>query len=88
MLMLTNSTFGWCDLYVMSVLSTNLSPQLNTPELIQPDATLADRVQSMVADFSKSAMYLSPEADLSDLFPDKPQKKHLHIIIQAPPSGK
>jgi hypothetical protein len=55
---------------------------------MEPDETLADRIQLLAADLSHSATYMSPGKKLLRIFPDEPQEEHVHIIVQSPSPGK
>ncbi|KAG0365121.1 hypothetical protein BGX24_004261 [Mortierella sp. AD032] len=42
----------------------------------------------LVNDYDKVRKKLGPTDDVSDVFPDKPPKKTIHIIVQRPPPGQ
>ena len=64
------------------------SRQLNDPIPIKPEATLGDRIRAHTSDLSQLADKLDSSDEVSDIFPSHVPKKHLHIIVQLPPTGE
>ena len=62
--------------------------QLEVPEPVDPDDTLPYRIGDRGADWSKFAKRLSAGNQISDLFPQAPQKGQLHIIVEVPSPGE
>ena len=62
--------------------------QLNDPIPIKPEATLGDRIRAHTSDLSQLADKLDSSDEVSDIFPSHVPKKHLHIILQLPPTGE
>ncbi|KAG0277967.1 hypothetical protein BGZ97_009804, partial [Linnemannia gamsii] len=46
----------------------------------------ANKHKPIVLNEFESATELDPTDDVSDVFPDKPPKKTIHVIVQRPPS--
>jgi hypothetical protein len=73
----------------VSSLRLTLSSQLDEPELVDPDDTLAERMKSRGNNVSTLATRLSSGNKLSTLFPQPPREDHLYILVQrSSTSGK
>ena len=83
---LTTSSFGRLFHYYLRSTPSNFLFQLSVEVDIDPDRTLAQRLE-VLGNIAACSRQLSSGEKVGDIFPEPHSDMYLHIVVQDMPSG-